>query len=536
MSPVRAPEPERARRRLVAVAVVTASFLGAAQAEAAGLYFSERGVRPLGRGGAFTAGADDLGAIWYNPAGVYDAGSQFLFDASWLNFTTEYTRRSLIQQRDPNTGQVVSEFEQTFPQVEGSSPIIPIPTLAGSFQVADDWVIAIGVEAPYSAITSFPEEVDGQPAASRYSLITMEGSALAVIGAWVAYRPHEDWRIGMGLQILAGRFVTTTMFGACVPEKFFCAPEQPEWDTLTQLSVGPIVAPSGNIGVKWLPHEQWKVGIAFQAPTVIRAPAEIRVRLPGTPAFETAYIDGTEADVAFELPWSLRWGVQFEPIEDLALEIDGSWEGWSIHDEIGVYPNKVTIHDLPGFPNPYQVPEVTIPRNFQDSLSVRVGGEYEIDLTELALILRGGFSFESSAIPPEYMSVLTIDMPKLTTGLGLGLEVDAWRFDMVFAHVFGLDVSVDPREAKSPQLMPVEANVQNPHVVNGGDYSARANVLGIGLRYAFDYEDEESEVQPAAPQPAAAAEAPAGEARGDAGEGDDETDEPLADEEPDGDD
>ncbi len=49
---------------------------GVGTAHAAGLYFSERGVRPLARGGAFTAGADDLGAIWYNPAGVYDAGPQ----------------------------------------------------------------------------------------------------------------------------------------------------------------------------------------------------------------------------------------------------------------------------------------------------------------------------------------------------------------------------------------------------------------------------------------------------------------------------
>src|ERR1700691_3535901 len=43
--------------------------VGAGEARASGLYFSDRGVRPLGRGGAFVAGADDLGAIWYNPAG-----------------------------------------------------------------------------------------------------------------------------------------------------------------------------------------------------------------------------------------------------------------------------------------------------------------------------------------------------------------------------------------------------------------------------------------------------------------------------------
>ena len=53
----------------------------AQDARAAGLYFTDRGVRPLGRGGAFVAGADDFNATWYNPAGLADAGTSFLLDA-----------------------------------------------------------------------------------------------------------------------------------------------------------------------------------------------------------------------------------------------------------------------------------------------------------------------------------------------------------------------------------------------------------------------------------------------------------------------
>ena len=53
-------------------------------ADAAGLFTADRGVRPLGRGGAFVAGADDLGAIWYNPAGLADAGTTLFIDLAWL--------------------------------------------------------------------------------------------------------------------------------------------------------------------------------------------------------------------------------------------------------------------------------------------------------------------------------------------------------------------------------------------------------------------------------------------------------------------
>src|SRR5580765_2469829 len=72
--------------KIAAVACGVSSLFFAATADAAGLYFSDRGVRPMGRAGAFVAGADDLGAIWYNPAGIADCGTSFLADFSWLHF------------------------------------------------------------------------------------------------------------------------------------------------------------------------------------------------------------------------------------------------------------------------------------------------------------------------------------------------------------------------------------------------------------------------------------------------------------------
>ena len=142
-------------------------MLCATEAQAAGLFYSDRGVRPLGRGGAFVAGADDLGAIYYNPAGIVDAGSSALVDASWLHFTASYQRVAPVRQIDPNTGQVVRTYDQTFDSVQGTTPVLPIPTLAGSYAINKDLVIAAGVYAPYSALTTYPETVNGRPAPQR---------------------------------------------------------------------------------------------------------------------------------------------------------------------------------------------------------------------------------------------------------------------------------------------------------------------------------------------------------------------------------
>ena len=143
-------------KALAIAGALVAVEVSASDARAAGLYFSDRGVRPLGRGGAFVAGADDLGAIWYNPAGLVDAPSGILFDASWLHYTSEFSRQTLT------TSSTGTQFVQSFPQVSGSTPILPIPTLAGSLRFCDrnQYAVALGIFAPMVPVTSYPQTIN----------------------------------------------------------------------------------------------------------------------------------------------------------------------------------------------------------------------------------------------------------------------------------------------------------------------------------------------------------------------------------------
>ena len=456
----------------------------AAPADAAGLYFGERGVRPLARGGAFIAGADDLGAIAYNPAGVFDAGEQFLFDASWVRLGSDYTRRAWLEARDPNTGEVVGGAERVYPTVTGSSAVLPLPTFAASFRLRPDLVLAVGAFAPSATIMSYPESLAGKAAPQRYSLITLEGSALGVIGAWAGWKPNEKWRLGAGLEFLVGKFEATTMFSTCLPDRFLCAQEQPEWDTLTQLSAGPIVAPSGVLGAKFNASPKWTLGASFHLPFFVRAPATVKTRLPTTPAFETAVQQGDAASIAFDLPWVGSLGVQYRPIAELAIEAAAAMQGWGMLDAITVTPKDIELRNVVGFPDPYRFPAQRIDRSFRDSVSLRLGGEYTMLVGSARLDVRAGASVESSAVPPESLSVLTLDAPKATVSVGAGLHVGRFRFDAVYAHVFMATTDVDPRDARSPLLVAVQANAV-PHYVNGGQYTASGDVVGLGLTYKF---------------------------------------------------
>ena len=457
-------------------------------------------MRPVGRAGAFVAGADDLGAIAYNPAGLFDAGAQFLLDAGWVNATSEYTRQTIVTQIDPITGEVVGRNEQTFPTVEGSTPFVPIPTLMGSFQPHKQWVVAFGIWAPYGTLWNFPEEVEGKPAPQRYSLISLDGTALAIASLAAAFAPEKELRLGASIDVLVGTFQSLVVLSGCVPDRFLCAPEQPEWDITSEVKVGPIVAPSGKLGAIWAFHPQWRAGASVSLPFYVRAPATIRTRLPASPVFEKASQDGEDADVAFDLPWSLRLGLETRAASDLRVELGFSYEAWHMHDAITIAPDAVALKGVVGFPETYYIPDVSFTRNFQDIVSFRLGGEYTFKAGDYPIDVRGGVSFETSSIPSDYLTVLTMDSAKATTALGASLHIGKVRLDAVFAHVFESEVVVAPSDAKIAQVSPVQANPpERPNYVNGGVYNSRTNIVGLGLAYTFD--PAPVEMMPSAPVP-----------------------------------
>ncbi|MDB4946621.1 MAG: rane protein involved in aromatic hydrocarbon degradation [Labilithrix sp.] len=472
---------------LAGAAVLTSGF-APPEANAGGLFTADRGVRPLGRGGAFVAGADDLGAIWYNPAGIADAGTTLFIDLAWMNFSSEYTRRTNVTD---NAG-TVRRYD--YGRVDGTTPFLPIPTLGGTYNFGSEkqFTLGFGILAPMASIASYPLTVNGQPSPSRYSLVSLDGSALVVAGAYFAYKPSPKLRIGAGLQALVGKFASRVVFSASPADRVISSPEDPQYDALAQLDVGPIIAPSGNLGIIYEPEKHVRFGLSGQLPFFINAPATIKVRLPTAAVFDNARQEGEDARVKFKLPPIIRGGVELRT--DLG---DGDWirveaayerEFWSMHESIDIRTEDVKLYGVTGFPSPFGVAPISLPRHFQDSNSFRLGGEYSTksifgtNRTEL----RAGISYETSAIPDEWVSPLTYDANKFMGAVGGSLHAgDHWRLDAVAALVLLGATTVAPEAARVPRVNPVQGNPTATEAINGGDYSARAVILGVGAQYTF---------------------------------------------------
>jgi long-chain fatty acid transport protein len=98
---------------------------------------------------------------------------------------------------------------------------------------------------------------------------------------------------------------------------------------------------------------------------------------------------------------------------------------------------------------------------------------------------RAGLSYESSAVPPAYLSLASLDFDKVTLSLGGSLYVgEHWRFDGLYAHTFVSGVTEPAADAKIPRINPLNGGAPFESV-NGGTYAARADLIGLGLNYRF---------------------------------------------------
>ena len=88
-------------------------------------------------------------------------------------------------------------------------------------------------------------------------------------------------------------------------------------------------------------------------------------------------------------------------------------------------------------------------------------------------------------MPPAYLNLSALDFDKWTASLGGSLYIGQhWRFDGVWAHTFAQTVYVDPNIAKIPRINPIAGNAPF-EPVNGGTYSASADLFGVGFNYLF---------------------------------------------------
>jgi len=466
-------------------AVPALLFLGvllfAREAQAGGLYLFDRGARPLSRGGAWIAGADDPGALWYNPAGLSASRNQVLGDAV-------LTLPFVSFQRLNGDGFAAN--------VDAKPTPIPIPTLAFSHNFGTrKFTFGAGIFAPNAMIINWPRSVPGPsgthlPAPTRYSLIGLQGSILSNIAVGFSYKLLKSLSIGADVQLAAGRFKAETGLSAC--DGTVCTfPEDPDYDAYATIDAFPVYGVTGTIGLIYNLWDMVRWGVSVSLPYTLRGSGSLSLRMPDNVLFADAKITGDKAELSMNFPTIVRVGSEIRPVPYLRMEGAFVWEQWSRQKSIDLDPKGIKISNVSGIGD-YEVSKVSLARNMKDVWSVRGGFELFIPAKwlmrkwkDLNLALRGGLAYETSSFDKHTLTPLTIDSEKTILSGGLSFDLAKWlRFDSTagWIHMWNKEI----RESTITQPTAIRPAFAGVSALGNGNYQMEAFFLGGGFLVRMD--------------------------------------------------
>lgn len=461
----------------------------------AGFEYGPQGFHAVGRGGAFTAKADDPSAFYWNPSKLS------LLRGTYLHYSHNFPQENLTFRRFPQENTATGRVFHFCPASEqlGFYPLNASFAITSDFGL-EDFTFGLGIVGP-SAIGKARFDDPEASGATRYSFLDMDITMMFITasGAWKYRHSGRDWfGFGVSLQYAMIPYLNYSLvvIGPAGPVNQN-GPANTPVDLRARLKmkdlagftaiVGAFVRPVGNLEfaissrvlpIRYNPSgDVWVEGVEgrhmiFTGLKPVPVPASLHFTYPATVQLGLRY-------------WFERSGREVGDVE-----VDFVWENWSQLKsfDIDFHKEKVEIEQL-GYVARFK--KIVLPRNYKDTYSVRVGGEW--NAVQKWLTVRAGGWWESAAQPNDFTN---LDFPSWNRfGLAFGLSSE-WRgieIGLAYAHIFQQDRTVCPANAKIyQQVMQADGSVLTyegrspPYAVNAGKYSGSLDVLTIGLNIAFE--------------------------------------------------
>jgi long-chain fatty acid transport protein len=314
------------------------------------------GARATGMASAFAGLADDATAIFYNPGG--------------LAFTRD-------------RGEIIVVAKQYFPEhtyttPEGERTVSRNPTFLPELfvyrRLGERLAVGLGIYTPYAG-----GGIEWQ--AQDVGLHVDGAVAITSFSPTVSYK-ITDW-LAAGLN-LNGYYAQSDQSyenpsaGPTEPSAF----SSDEEDFKFSYSAGLFVKPG----------DRWSAGVTYHAPS--------SMNLNGSAELDTLIFSGTyDSATRFQLPFWTAVGAAWHATEDWTLTAEWDWFDWSRMDSL-----EKTIYGTPfGDLSEEQF------TGFQDSYYLQFGTEYTLSER---FTLRGGASYERTAMDPAYLSLTNVDATK----------------------------------------------------------------------------------------------------------------------------
>jgi long-chain fatty acid transport protein len=480
--------------------VLSSSLLISSFAWAGGFEFPDNGTEALGRGGAFTAKADDPTAIQYNMAGLAtQRGTKLLLDGNLVFHTYDFQRFGTYPSEDVPPGEMGSGAAGLpFPSVsqQGGPFFAPFLGITTDFGKLDRWTFAIGVYGPSAyGQRQFPTTVQGSgmtlPAPSRYDLV--QANLLIVFPTLAAAVRATKWfDVGVGLHLVVGHFdLKAITFGDLGPGVCF-SKEFPGCDAPVHIVTTGVTA-TASLGLMFHPTRFLDIGVNVRGRADVDSDGTINTPGPASKPLnpdpkhnDCAHAVDCPASFHTKIPWVLRLGLRYKflkgDFEQGDVELDTVYEAWNDAEGGG---DKLNVPELAFFSDINS----DIVHHYQDTVSVRLGGAYNLKLPKGVISFRLGTYYDSAATKKKDTRLDFDTMDKWGFTTGLGYNIRGVTINVAYAYVYSPDRDVTNGELRSLNGINGTTNdfAGNPlPIINNGHYHASTQVLSIGLTLAFD--------------------------------------------------
>lgn len=421
---------------------------------ATGFFVNQQSVNGLGRVGAGNAAiADDLGTIYFNPAGLTEIWGK----DEYQNRIELGTHLIIPRSKLRNTGSTAATpgtLGAPVPYSGGGasnpSDPTPVPNLYWARQLGGRAAVGAGINFPFGLSTESSSDWFGRYDAIEASLRTVN---LTAVGA---YR-FEGLSIGGGLdlQYAKSRLVTA------IPNPF--VPGGPTALTDGRADTkGQDWTPGFNLGVLIPLSKDTRIGVHYRSRMNHAMEGSTLVSgLTGPLALANGRV-GAKADL--HLPAIGTLAVRHEVNKDWLLLASAEWYDWSRFREV-----RVRFSD--------GSPDAVRPANYRDAFALALGAEYRVSGQ---LTTRGGIRFDQTPTVNGTRDTTVPDADRLWLGVGASYHTgkqSAW--DFAFNHVFFRSADIALTRTffdGSPLASTIRVNGRAKSVVN---------TISVAYRHAF---------------------------------------------------
>lgn len=453
--------------------------------QAAGTFIPGNGTRSLGKAGAVVATGEDSDAVYHNPANLGRLrGFGVRFDSSFSIQEASFLR----------TPEGSVRFDRTDKTLNPA--YIPMLSIWYTFKNVGPGHLTLAAFAygPHGRTGfNFPEtegkcqkstKGDAQvcnpmpePGPQRLSMIRTS-SPLIYFGLATAYEwnVREDIALRLGGAFKGAYLIASQRQAAIAASLLYdsASSKITAGEVIMDLN-GTGITFTGDIGISMTFPTGFSIGLSFLIPMTVELNGTLDVQL-GEIFDRFAGVQGRAVDATTSFPLIVRAGVGWK-LPDFSVEIAVVSELWSVQQKISVRPKDIFL-DVSG--QKTKIPDFSIPQELRDSISLRVGMEYNLLKW---VYLRLGWLMETGSTPIEKLSAASIDYPKHAITGGVSVKIPGGLLlDLSVMHAFAGHFTITNSPLRPVDVSPTNfADPSRVKPVSNGEYRYAVTVFSVGI-------------------------------------------------------